>query len=901
MTGLDDLCVRFIINLPQEDLSSVARICFQVEEAQWFYEDFIRPLDPSLPSMTLRTFCLRIFQHCPLLASFSVENHIKAFEEFLQYKTRVPVRGAILLNHAMDSVVLVKGWKKGANWSFPRGKINKDEDDLDCAVREVYEETGLDLQAAGLVPTEAKPKYIEIAMREQQLRLYVFRDVPMETNFHPRTRKEISKIQWYKLTELPTLRKKNLPNNQYDSGPGNSANKFYMVAPFLVPLKKWVMAQKKLDEKKTIGGLQPSYSNQYLSVEEYQTEDDGWASSATAKVPAIETLDGATRELQRLLKMQPPTQGIQPPPVAVTQEDKGSALLSLLQPLNAAPTTQPAPQADNHLQYTSIHHPPGTEIGQVRDLHHHSDNLHHVPSGMHQPSTSFPLPVNQMAAGWNSSQNQGPPHGPQPPAPGYGYAGYPVHPGYSVHPNIPHQQYPTLPVQAIHHQALPPQVQRAASNQNTFERATPQETEAARATRNFQSGLSQPQPVYDQLDSNQQHQYQSHQQIQHPGHPQAHQPAANPKPLNGQSMALLNAFKREPEVAPPTELKTGGENQHSTTAHQSGGQYMPSPVQSLAPVGLPNLLSGSLGRTVGERSPVVANTAPAAQHRSSLLDMFKKVELGTVVNQVSSPLGGQGASIHELAASSQPETHSVAHLQNPTRTKEGPFQPQAGEPVHTKSNVQAGGQPLGKITIQQRPKQKTSRAEGKSAHRAPAASQPSKPIPVQPTRILQRGQTLDSPSLSDQIAQSPKSLDFSMYAPQGHQRPSQRGDSPVVLPAGTSPDQSKRPEGSKEQKRQLLSLFGSSPVSSAGGMMRQLSQGGSTASGMARQLSQSGSAAGDAPRSRMASLASASVEGSAGYRNASPLSRAGNATPISQADQSFLLGYLQSVTNNAGR
>ncbi|KAG9828356.1 hypothetical protein KCU98_g14578, partial [Aureobasidium melanogenum] len=60
---LDDLCVRFIINLPQEELESVARICFQVEEAQWFYEDFIRPTDPSLPSLNLRDFCLRIFQH----------------------------------------------------------------------------------------------------------------------------------------------------------------------------------------------------------------------------------------------------------------------------------------------------------------------------------------------------------------------------------------------------------------------------------------------------------------------------------------------------------------------------------------------------------------------------------------------------------------------------------------------------------------------------------------------------------------------------------------------------------------------------------------------------------------------------------------------------------------------
>lgn len=32
--------------------------------------------------------------------------------------------------------LLVKGWK-GASWSFPRGKKNKDEEDHTCAVREV--------------------------------------------------------------------------------------------------------------------------------------------------------------------------------------------------------------------------------------------------------------------------------------------------------------------------------------------------------------------------------------------------------------------------------------------------------------------------------------------------------------------------------------------------------------------------------------------------------------------------------------------------------------------------------------------------------------------------------------------------------------------------------------------
>ncbi|EZF35259.1 hypothetical protein H109_02436 [Trichophyton interdigitale MR816] len=265
---LDDLCVRFIVNLPREELESVERICFQVEEAQWFYEDFIRPLDPNLPSLKLREFALRIFQHCPLMSQWSHYHHSTAFSEFLAYKTRVPVRGAILLNQEMDEVVLVKGWKKGANWSFPRGKINKEEKDLDCAVREVYEETGFDIRASGLIKDEKNVKYIEIPMREQNMRLYVLRGVPKDTHFEPRTRKEISKIEWYKLSDLPTLKK----NKQHENVPYQNNNKFYMVATFLGPLKKWIAKQRKLDQARI--------SHPHIAIQEEMggaiiTEDEG--------------------------------------------------------------------------------------------------------------------------------------------------------------------------------------------------------------------------------------------------------------------------------------------------------------------------------------------------------------------------------------------------------------------------------------------------------------------------------------------------------------------------------------------------------------------------------------------------------------------------------------------------
>ena len=113
---------RFILNLPEEELASVERVCFQVEQASvdlpfytqtfidrpnhshWYYEDFIREQNPSkFPSYTLKTFSEALFRACPLLTHWA-EDHDRSFEQFMKYKTRVPVCGAIMLNPNWDKV-----------------------------------------------------------------------------------------------------------------------------------------------------------------------------------------------------------------------------------------------------------------------------------------------------------------------------------------------------------------------------------------------------------------------------------------------------------------------------------------------------------------------------------------------------------------------------------------------------------------------------------------------------------------------------------------------------------------------------------------------------------------------------------------------------------------------------
>lgn len=316
-----------------------------------------------------------------MLSDFSTQHHAQAFSEFLAYKTRVPVRGAIMLNQDMDEVVLVKGWKKAANWSFPRGKINKDEPDLDCAVREVYEETGFDLKAEGLVSAEEETKSIEVTMREQHMRLYVFRGVPMEANFEPRTRKEISKIQWYKLTELPTVKKKKLQQEGQGQELAVNANKFYMVAPFLGPLKKWIAQQRRLDRARRFDQNAPVHDGEVApDAEDNYVDENHVAPSSNDDLSRL--LDGLRQsslpETSRTLEV--PTNRAQTIESTTDLPAKSGDLLALLR--GSAAKQRPQTPAAQIIEQPMMPHSP----------HHHAP-LQRISTLPKPPDITIPAAV----------------------------------------------------------------------------------------------------------------------------------------------------------------------------------------------------------------------------------------------------------------------------------------------------------------------------------------------------------------------------------------------------------------------------------------------------------------------------------------------------------------------------
>ncbi|KAG5647978.1 hypothetical protein DXG03_007012 [Asterophora parasitica] len=275
---LEDLSSRFILNLPDDELASLERICFQVEQAHWFYEDFIREENPKFPSLPLKKFSAMLFHACPLLHQWS-HDHEEAFNSFMQYKTRVPVCGAIMLNDTWEKCVLVKGWKSSSGWGFPKGKINQVEPPASCAIREVLEETGYNL--AGQLDPE---NVIEMSIKEQKISLFIVPGVPEDYPFKTKTRKEISKIEWFRLTDLPTWKRNK-----------TAAGRFYLISPFIGALKAFINERKPRKLPRGTKKIPQQRNATYSTSKHGPHESSSQSSSAEPQTPSPQYSTSSTQ------------------------------------------------------------------------------------------------------------------------------------------------------------------------------------------------------------------------------------------------------------------------------------------------------------------------------------------------------------------------------------------------------------------------------------------------------------------------------------------------------------------------------------------------------------------------------------------------------------------------------
>ena len=237
-----DLFVRFVGSLSEEELQDVNRVMFHLQEAHWFYIDYIAPVErgdiapikrgdiapiqrdiaPALaqghgsPAVN-HDISTPVGSDNPMAGDDSDHDDIgfKGFvyhmapllgwrrgqvaelvRKFWKYSSQIPRCGGLLVNRRKNKILLVRGY--GAKkWSFPVGKVNFEEPFNKCAEREVFEETGFHGIASEDLITYKKKKAVH--------RLFLFYNVPEDYDFEPQTRKEIDEIKWFELEDVSRM------------------------------------------------------------------------------------------------------------------------------------------------------------------------------------------------------------------------------------------------------------------------------------------------------------------------------------------------------------------------------------------------------------------------------------------------------------------------------------------------------------------------------------------------------------------------------------------------------------------------------------------------------------------------------------------------------------------------
>jgi mRNA-decapping enzyme subunit 2 len=93
--------------------------------------------------------------------------------------------------------LLVKG-RQSNKWSFPKGHRNRGELAIDCAIRELYEETGVNISR----PTEYPKSFIFSRNKEGSGPEYFYFEIDEELETHINDTREISDIGWFTIEDM---------------------------------------------------------------------------------------------------------------------------------------------------------------------------------------------------------------------------------------------------------------------------------------------------------------------------------------------------------------------------------------------------------------------------------------------------------------------------------------------------------------------------------------------------------------------------------------------------------------------------------------------------------------------------------------------------------------------------
>ena len=93
--------------------------------------------------MSKKNFFRMMIEHSEHLQHL-LPNFEELYNQFKEYNSTIPTYGAIILHSNLEDMLLVKSFF-GNTYGFPKGKVNEKESQEECAIREVWEEVGVDI------------------------------------------------------------------------------------------------------------------------------------------------------------------------------------------------------------------------------------------------------------------------------------------------------------------------------------------------------------------------------------------------------------------------------------------------------------------------------------------------------------------------------------------------------------------------------------------------------------------------------------------------------------------------------------------------------------------------------------------------------------------------------------
>jgi mRNA-decapping enzyme subunit 2 len=200
---IHEIICRRLINLPESE-KQFPRILSNIEEACWFYTDeFCADKGHNKDKKFERKFAHRIYTEWSLLRPQLSQLPELQDRFWLDYKSQIPSFGCVIFNARRDHLLFCiyknKRDKIEKKLDFPKGKVDQDETDIECAVREVQEETNINLDPAQINANQ----YVKVeTLLNRMVTLYFVEGIEMDLPLRvPVNQVEIQGLMWIPVAE----------------------------------------------------------------------------------------------------------------------------------------------------------------------------------------------------------------------------------------------------------------------------------------------------------------------------------------------------------------------------------------------------------------------------------------------------------------------------------------------------------------------------------------------------------------------------------------------------------------------------------------------------------------------------------------------------------------------------